>query len=66
MAECTWVDSGICVCNNCGAFASSEEEIIHHGGCHPGDSQRWQGFYNDVEEAETGGNDGRSDLLPEL
>lgn len=50
MAEVTWVDDNICVCDNCGAFADSEEKIEHYKDCKPGESKRWQKYYSETEE----------------
>ena len=44
--EYTWVDENICVCNDCGAHASSEEGVVHHKTCKPGESKKWENFYN--------------------
>lgn len=44
--EVTWIDDTICVCDNCGAFADSPENIKHHRTCTPGESKKWEKFYN--------------------
>lgn len=50
MGEVTWVLEDVCVCNNCGAFAETEEKIKHHKTCQPGESKDWEKIYNKQEE----------------
>lgn len=47
----TYIEEGnVFVCNDCGAFASSEGEVNHHETCKPGESKEWEDFYNEEEE----------------
>lgn len=48
--EITKVDDDIFQCNNCGAYASTAKAIQHFPTCKPGESKRWEGFYNDANE----------------
>ena len=49
MPEVTWI-GGICVCDNCGAYAESEKEIKHHKTCKPGEAKKWEKIYEENEE----------------
>jgi hypothetical protein len=51
-SEVTWVDDGICVCNNCGAHAASPQKIEHFATCRRGEAARWEKFYLDTGKAE--------------
>ena len=53
--ETTWVEHDICVCNNCGAFADSPQNIKHHKTCTPGESKRWENTYSHEKKEETMG-----------
>ncbi len=46
----TTIDEGIVVCNDCGAWAETEEEVVHHATCHPGESAYWQSYYENSGE----------------
>ena len=48
--EVTRVEDDVCVCNNCGAHASSEKEIKHYKTCSPGESKKWEKFYSQNTE----------------
>jgi rubrerythrin len=37
------------VCNDCGAHADKSENVRHHPTCTPGESARWQKFYEEAE-----------------
>lgn len=50
--EVTWVEDGICVCNNCGAFADTPQKISHHKTCQPGEAKKWEAFYSEANEEE--------------
>lgn len=50
MSEYTWVEEDICVCNNCGAYASSEKLVKHYKTCRPGESKHWEKFYEENPE----------------
>lgn len=41
----TTVDDGIVVCNDCGAWAETADEVVHYPTCKPGESDRWQQWY---------------------
>lgn len=43
-------DSEIVVCNDCGAFAEAEDEVVHHQTCEPGSSKKWEEYYSRVED----------------
>ena len=49
MSNYTKIDLGdnehIHQCNDCGAYADSEEAVRHHKTCKPGESKRWEEFY---------------------
>lgn len=42
----------VVVCNDCGAFADSEDEVVHHASCRPGESQYWQAMYDQPDPEE--------------
>ena len=52
MSEVTWVMDDVCVCDNCGAHASTKEAIKHHSSCQPGESKRWQKFYEEQDGSD--------------
>jgi len=39
-------------CNNCGAFAPVGKPIKHYDNCQPGESKRWERFYNEGENTD--------------
>lgn len=43
-------------CNNCGAYASSIENIKHHTTCKQGEAKHWEDFYEKLHEEVEGGN----------
>lgn len=45
--EYTWVEDDICVCNDCGAYSSSEKTVNHHKTCVAGESKKWEKFYSE-------------------
>lgn len=52
------IDDGgpdVYVCNNCGANAVEINNIQHHDTCTPGESKRWEEFYNKINEDEEAG-----------
>ena len=60
MSETTFIDIDeddiqIHVCNNCGAYHESVEDIPHHATCKKGEAKRWEKFYS--ENNEEGGNE---------
>ena len=48
--EYTYATPGVCQCNDCGAYADTKENIVHHDTCKPGESRKWAGFYAEEEE----------------
>ena len=50
--EYTWVEDDICVCNDCGAFASSEKKVKHHETCRAGECRRWEKVYSQEKEID--------------
>lgn len=50
ISEYTWIEDDVCVCDNCGAHASSEKEVKHHKTCRPGESKRWEKVYGEKGE----------------
>ena len=50
MGDVTWVEENVCVCNDCGSYARSESNIIHHETCIPGESKKWEKIYNEEVE----------------
>lgn len=51
--EYTCVEDGIYVCNDCGAYSSSERTVKHHKTCSAGESKRWEKFYDEEKETRT-------------
>lgn len=43
-------DVGLVVCDDCGAFAETPEDVKHYPSCKPGDSEKWEKYYNEQEE----------------
>ena len=41
----TQVDKDITVCNDCGAYAETEQAVQHHSTCKPGESKEWRKFF---------------------
>lgn len=35
----------VVICNDCGAYAKSKEEIEHYLGCKAGDAKHWERYY---------------------
>lgn len=51
--EVTFIDRGeVYVCDNCGAFAKRAEDIKHHDTCTPGESKKWENYYNKGKESQ--------------
>lgn len=48
----TWVTIDTCVCDDCGAFGPSVEEVEHYLNCQPGESERWLVFYDEAVPEE--------------
>jgi len=44
-------EAGVHVCNDCGAYAESPEQVEHHLTCKPGESKRWEKFYEENPDA---------------
>ena len=45
-------DAGVVVCNDCGAYATTDEDIKHHASCVPGDAAKWETYYDEeLQEA---------------
>jgi hypothetical protein len=40
-------DEGVYMCNNCGAFATNKDAIVHFISCKPGEAERWEKFYKE-------------------
>lgn len=40
------------VCNDCGAHGEVQDEIVHYPTCNPGESDRWQQWYSESEDAD--------------
>ncbi len=51
----THVDVDVVMCNDCGAFAETEEDVQHYPSCHPGESAYWQKYYeqDDWDDEQT-------------
>ena len=48
----TNVMDGVWQCNDCGAHAATQEAVVHHGTCQPGESKTWEELYaKDYEES---------------
>jgi hypothetical protein len=45
--EVTWVEDGVCACDNCGAFATTPDKIEHYPNCKAGESKRWEEIYSE-------------------
>ena len=45
----TNVTEDVCQCNNCGAYADTMENVVHHLTCKPGESKKWEDHYNTPE-----------------
>jgi hypothetical protein len=45
----TKIDDDIFTCNDCGAHASSPEDVKHYESCKPGEAERWGKYYSDPE-----------------
>jgi rubrerythrin len=39
------LDLSVWVCNNCGAFAETKEQVRHFETCKAGESKRWEQYY---------------------
>lgn len=39
-------------CDDCGAYGEDPREIEHHATCTPGESKKWEEFYNRANEEE--------------
>ena len=39
----------ICICNDCGAYASARRKVEHHKTCKPGEGKQWAKFYRRTE-----------------
>ncbi len=37
----------VCVCDDCGAYADKEENVVHHNSCNPGESKKWEEFFSE-------------------
>ena len=43
----TEVTEGVVQCNDCGAHADTKENVSHYDSCNPGESKKWEDFYNE-------------------
>jgi hypothetical protein len=50
MLNYTNVTKGVWQCNDCGAYADKKENIVHYDSCQPGESKKWEDFYEDQKE----------------
>ncbi len=41
----TFIEDVGYICNDCGAHAEHEDEVVHYPSCSPGMSARWQQYY---------------------
>lgn len=55
----TEIDDVGFVCNDCGAWGMTPEEVAHYPTCKPGESARWQKYY---EEAADDDGQGTTEL----
>lgn len=39
----------IVICNDCGAYAPTEEAVRHEPTCNPGESEDWRKFFEELE-----------------
>lgn len=39
-------------CVDCGAYADTISQVVHHETCIPGESDRWERFYTDANRDE--------------
>lgn len=37
-------------CNDCGAYADKPENVKHHESCVPGESKKWEKFYEENQD----------------
>lgn len=44
----TIAEDGVCVCDDCGAYADKGENVVHHDSCNPGESEKWKEFYEEA------------------
>lgn len=42
----------VVICNDCGAFADSEDEVVHHQTCEPGSAKKWEEYYSRPDPKE--------------
>ncbi len=49
----THIDEDIVVCNDCGAWAETEEEVTHYPTCTPGESAYWQKYYEETPDEDS-------------
>ena len=53
MSETTYIEEAdIHVCDNCGAYSESVEDIIHHPTCQKGEAKKWEEFYSKTNGEE--------------
>lgn len=43
---------GVLICNNCGAFGRTREEVIHYRSCRMREGERWEAYYGEVDEID--------------
>lgn len=43
---------GVWSCNDCGAHATKKEDIKHHASCVPGESKKWERFYEEAAKEQ--------------
>ncbi len=39
-------------CNDCGAHANKPKNVKHHNSCNPGESAKWQKYYEDNDDPD--------------
>jgi len=45
-------EADVTQCNDCGAHAKTQEGVVHHKTCNPGESKKWETFYDEANEEE--------------
>ena len=49
----TIITEAMYVCNDCGAFADTPSQVVHHDTCEPGCSEFWAEYYGRAVEEES-------------
>lgn len=42
----------VCQCKNCGAYADTMANVVHHVSCKPGESKKWKDHYKAMQYKE--------------